>query len=205
MVVHHDEADGLCSGALTKVSLEKLGLPTRLICVDKLYPEIARDVEGGPRRVVVYADIGSGHVEWLSRFNRSKNLILALDHHDTTEVNDPSVHNLNPELNGFSGERDACSATVAYLFAKTVDPSFINLAHLAIIGSNEIPGEIQGLNRIALEDGEKNGIVRRTRTGGLRLESSGKSLSPRRASTMLNSGVRRILSKRARDRCQGMH
>ncbi len=186
IVIHHDEADGLCSGALTKVSLEKLGLPTRLICVDKLYPEIVRDVEGGPQRVVVYADIGSGHVEWLSRFNRSNNLILALDHHDTTEVNDPSVHNLNPELNGFSGERDACSAMVAYLFAKTVEPSFINLAHLAIIGSNEIPGEIQGLNRIALEDGEQNGIVRRTQKGGLRLESSGKSLSPSRASTMLN-------------------
>ena len=186
IIIHHDEADGLCYAALTKVSLEKLSLQTRLICVDKLYPEIVRDVEGGPRRVVVYADIGSGHVEWLSMFNRSNNLILALDHHDTTEVNDPSVHNLNPELNGFSGEREACSATVAYLFAKAVDPSFINLAHLAIIGSNEIPGEIQGLNRIALEDGEKNGIVRRTQKGGLRLESSGKSLSPSRASTMLN-------------------
>jgi len=186
IVIHHDEADGLCSAALTKVSLEKLSLQTRLICVDKLYPEIVRDVEGGPRRVVVYADIGSGHVEWLSRFNRSNNLILALDHHDTTEVNDPSVHNLNPELNGFSGEREACSATVAYLFAKAVDPLLINLAHLAIIGSNEIPGEIQGLNRIALEDGEQNGIVRRTQKGGLRLESSGKSLSPSRASTMLN-------------------
>ncbi len=82
--------------------------------------------------MVVYADIGSGHVEWLSRFNRSKNLIFALDHHDTTEVNDPSVHNLNPEL------------------------------------------------------GEKNGIVRWTQKGGLRLELPGRSLSPGRASTMLN-------------------
>jgi single-stranded-DNA-specific exonuclease len=186
LVLHHDEADGLCSAALTKISLEKSGLRTRLICLDKLYPEIVKDAEAGSRQVIAYSDIGSGHVEWLSKWNRSNNMILALDHHDTLDVKDSSVHNLNPELDGFSGERDACSATIAYLFAKTVDPSSTYLAHLAIIGSNEIPGEIQGLNRIALRDGEENRLVHRTQKGSLKLELSGRSLSPGKASTMLN-------------------
>lgn len=140
MVIHHDEADGLCSGALTKVALERLGLETRLICVDKLYPEVVQNVESGIQRVVAYSDIGSGHVDWLSKWNMTKNLVLALDHHDTRDLRDPNLFNVNPELDGFSGERDASSSTIAFLFIKNIDPSSDKLAPLAIIGSAEIPG-----------------------------------------------------------------
>lgn len=186
LVIHHDEADGLCSGALTKISLNKLNLETRLICLDKLYPEVVKDVESGPRKVVAFADIGSGHIEWLEQWNKSDSLILTLDHHDTTEARDPSVHNINPELFGFSGESDSSSSTIAYLFAKTVDPSLTKLAPLAIIGSTEIPGEVRGLNAIPVQDGEKTGQVKKTQKGGLKLGFSEISLSPSRASTVLN-------------------
>src|SRR5438876_3382781 len=155
VILHHDEADGLCSAALTKIALEKLGVETRLICLDKLYPEVVRDVEGGSRRLVVFSDLGSGHVQLLESQNRSRSILIILDHHDTSESRDPLVHNLNPELNGFSGEKDASSSTVAYLFAKTVDLSLVTFAPLAIIGSIEIPGEAQGLNNIPIGDAEK--------------------------------------------------
>lgn len=185
LVLHHDEADGLCSGALTKIALEKLGLKTRLICLDKLYPEVVKDIESGPRRVVAYSDIGSGHIEWLSKWNKSNSLILTLDHHDTKEIADPNVHNLNPELDGFSGEKEACSSTVAYMFAKTVEPSATGSAPLAIVGSTEIPGEPQGLNTIPLVDGMASGKVRQAGKG-LKLDLGPASLSPSRASTILN-------------------
>ena len=186
LIIHHDEADGLCSGALTKVALERLGLETHLICLDKLYPEVVRNVESGPRRVIAYSDIGSGHVSWLSKWNKTNNVILALDHHDTEDLGDPEVFNVNPELDGFSGESDACSSTVAFLFALTVDPSSDKLAPLAIVGSTEIPGEIRGLNKIALKVGEKSGAVLRTAKGGLKLDLTRTRLSPKRASTVLN-------------------
>ncbi|HEX4922015.1 MAG TPA: hypothetical protein VFV92_14900, partial [Candidatus Bathyarchaeia archaeon] len=186
LVIHHDEADGLCSGALTKIAFEKLGLEVRLVCLDKLYPEIVRDVESGPRQVIAYSDIGSGHVEWLADWNKSKNLILTLDHHDTRESSDPVVHNLNPELDGYSGEKDVCSSTIAYLFAKTVDASLSSSAPLAVIGSEEIPGQAQGLNLIPLQDGEENQTVVKTPRGGLKLQVGAESVSPTRASTVLN-------------------
>jgi len=186
IVIHHDEADGLCSGALTKIALEKMGLKTRLICLDKLYPEIVKDIESGPRQVIAYSDIGSGHIDWLTQWNKSKNLILTLDHHDTRESEDSLVHNLNPELNGYSGEKDACSATIAYLFAKTVDSSLSSFAPLAIIGSDEIPGEAQGLNLVPLRDGETNQTVVRTPRGGLKLQIGTELISTNRASTLLN-------------------
>ena len=185
LVIHHDEADGLCSGALTKSALETLGLQTRLICLDKLYPEVVKEIQSGPRQVIAYSDIGSGHVEWLSRWNKTKNLIMTLDHHDTTDTGDPLVHNLNPELDGFSGEKEACSSTVAYLFAKTISSTSTSLAPLAIIGSTEIPGEPQSLDTIPITDGEASGKVRRVGRG-LKLDLNPASLSPSRASTILN-------------------
>ncbi len=186
MVLHHDEADGLSSGALTKLALEKLGLDTGLICIDKLYPEVVEDVEGGIQSVVAYSDIGSAHMDWLIDRNRSRSIILTLDHHDTSKREDPYVHNLNPELDGFSGEKDASSATVAYLFAKTVDPSLTEFSHLALIGSTEISGEAHGLNSIPVEDAQSSKLISRTRKGALKIEKAGVSLSPGRASTILN-------------------
>ena len=186
LVVHHDEADGLCSGALTKKALERMGLRTRLVCLDKLYPEVVKDLESGPRQIIAYSDIGSGHVEWLTSGNQSKNPILILDHHDTEETEDPLVYNLNPELYTYSGEKDACSSTIAYLFAKVVNPSLASFAPLAIIGSDEIPGEATGLNLIPVEDGEKNQRAVRTSKGGLKLQIGERSISPSRASSSLN-------------------
>src|SRR5438876_11758902 len=67
VILHHDEADGLCSAALTKIAIERLGVETRPICLDKLYPEVVKDIEGGSRRLVVFSDLGSGHVQSLER------------------------------------------------------------------------------------------------------------------------------------------
>jgi len=186
LILHHDEADGLCSAALTKLAIEKLGIETRLICLDKLYPEVVKDFEGGSRRLVVFSDLGSGHVQLLESQNRSKNILVILDHHDTSESKDPLVYNLNPELYGFSGEKDASSSTVAYLFAKTVDSSLATFAPLAIIGSTEIPGESQGLNKIPIQDAEKTGGVKRTPSGGVKFDGTVPWLSPSRASSILN-------------------
>ena len=186
VILHHDEADGLCSAALTKLAIEKLGIVTRLVCLDKLYSEVVKDVEEGSRCLVVFSDLGSGHVRLLESQNRSRSVLVILDHHDTSESKDPLVHNLNPELNGFSGEEDASSSTVAYLFAKTVDPSLVTFAPLAIVGSTEIPGEAQGLNKIPIGDAERTGAVKRTPRGGIKFEGPVPWLSPSRASSVLN-------------------
>jgi len=186
VVLHHDEADGLTSATLTKLGLSTLGLETRLICLDKLYPEVVKDIESGPPRVIAYVDLGSGHIDWLIEENSSKGLILVLDHHDTVSTQDPSLYNLNPELYGFSGEKDASSATVAYMFCKTVDPELSNYAHLATIGSLEVPGETQGLNLITMKDAKDLGLVRDSGKGDIKIQAKGMNLTRTRASSILN-------------------
>jgi len=186
IVLHHDEADGLTSATLTKLALSRLGLETRLICLDKLYPEVVKDIESGPPRVIAYVDLGSGHIDWLIKANATQSLILVLDHHDTSSTQDPMLHNLNPELYGFSGEKDASSATAAYLFCKTVDPELSSYAHLATIGSRELPGETQGLNLIAVKDAKDRGLLRDSGKGDLKIDAKGMSLTRTRASSLLN-------------------
>ena len=186
VVLHHDEADGLTSAALTKLALSSLGLETRLICLDKLYPELVEDIETGRPRVVAYVDLGSGHIDWLIKANSARNLILVLDHHDTSTIQDPLLHNLNPELYGFSGEKDASSSTVAYLFGKAVNSRLSSYSHLATIGSLELPGETQGLNLIAMKDARDEGLVRDSGKGDLKIEAKGMNFTRTRASSLLN-------------------
>ena len=166
--------------------MEKAGLKTELICLDKLYPEVVEDVESRPGLVIAYVDLGSGHVDLISKHNKAKNLIIVLDHHDTVESTDPLVLNLNPELDAFSGETESSSATVAYMFAKTLDPALSHYAHLGLIGSEELPGEIQGLNAKVAEDAVESGVVQRTAKGDFKIVSKGVSLTRSRASTILN-------------------
>jgi RecJ-like exonuclease len=96
------------------------------------------------------------------------------------------LYNLNPELYGFSGEKDASSATVAYLFCKTVDPELSSYAHLATIGSLELPGETQGLDLIAMKDAKDLGLVRDSGKGDLKIQTKGMNLTRTRASSLLN-------------------
>ena len=185
LVLHHDEADGLASAALAKLAVEHLGLKTRLICIDKLYPEVVAGVEQEPARVIVYSDIGSSHIDWLIKHNAGKNLIITLDHHDTIESTDPSVLNLNPELDNFSGEKEASSATVAYLFGKTVDPELRRFGHLALVGSMEVPGEPRGLNEIIAKEAEEEKLARRSGRD-FSITVAGASLARSRIVTVLN-------------------
>ena len=185
IIVHHDEADGLTSAALTKLALESLGLDTRLVCLDKLYPEVVTHIESEERKVIACSDIGSGHIDWLSTNNRSRNIIVVLDHHDTVESTDPSIMNLNPELDGFSGEKEASSSTVAYLFARTVDDGLRRFGHLGLVGMMEIPGEAQGLNQLIVKDAEHESLVRRSGRDFM-IEAEGMRMARARAATLLN-------------------
>jgi hypothetical protein len=158
VLIHHDEADGVCSAALAKAALEKMGYGIRTVCLDKLFPEVLEKVLS-QNRVVVFTDIGSAHVKRIESLISREGLAVIIDHHDTEPASRENVFNINPELYGYEGEKDASASTVAYFFAKSVDGELSRLAHLAVIGSLEVPGEPSGLNRLALNDALDKGVV----------------------------------------------
>jgi RecJ-like exonuclease len=159
-LIYHDDADALCSCAITKTALEREGYKVKAFCLEKVYPEVIEGVHKGKDGVIFYADIGSAHADYISEVNGSRNLVIILDHHDPMPAKDPRVFDLNLEHYGFQGETDFSGATCNYLFAKALNQRNIDLSYLALVGSKEIPGEYVSLNKIVFEEALKNGIAK---------------------------------------------
>jgi single-stranded-DNA-specific exonuclease len=160
VLVYHDDADGLCSCAITKASLEREGYRIRAFCLEKVYPEVVEDVHKGKEKVIFYSDIGSAHADFISEVNGSRNLTIILDHHDPMLARDPRVYDLNLEHYGFQGETDFSGATCNYLFAEALNERNVDLSYLALVGSKEIPGDYTGLNKVVFEKAQKIGTAK---------------------------------------------
>ncbi|MGQ9507390.1 MAG: DHH family phosphoesterase [Candidatus Bathycorpusculaceae bacterium] len=159
IIIHHDDADGLCSAAITKRALEREGIKPKTFCLEKVYTEVIEDLHSKSGQTIFYVDIGSSHADIISEYNKGKNLTIILDHHDPKPAKDPQVFDLNLENYGFRGETDFSGATCCYLFAKMLNTANTDLGYLALVGSCEIPEGFMGINKLVLEEANKNGIV----------------------------------------------
>ena len=103
-VFHHNDSDGLSSGAILTRALERQGLKVRRFCLEKPYPAVLKKVyeqEGG---LLIFADFAGRIAPMLSELNRGRNLTLILDHHVAEASTDPRVLNLDPDwFEGGSG------------------------------------------------------------------------------------------------------
>jgi hypothetical protein len=159
-LVHHDDADGLCSGAIMKAALEREGFGVKAFCLEKIYPEVVEDVHEGSGATIFYSDIGSAHADFISKVNSGRNLTVILDHHDPMMASDRMVFDMNLEHFGFQGETDFSGATCNYLFARILNSRNVDLSYLALVGSREIPGDYVGLNKAVLEEADRYGVVK---------------------------------------------
>lgn len=158
-LIHHDDADGLASGALTKACLEREGFEVKTLCLEKVYPEVVESLHERENALIFYTDIGSSHADFISMCNRSRNLVTILDHHDPRLATDQLVYDLNLEHFGFRGESDFSGATCCYLFARELSDHNVDLSYIALIGSCELPEGFVGLNKLVLDEALKVGVV----------------------------------------------
>jgi len=165
MIVHHDDADGLCSAAITKRALEREGIKVKTFCLEKVYTEVIEDIHSTAGQTIFYVDIGSSHADIISDYNKGRNLTIILDHHDPKPSKDPKVLDLNLEHHGFKGETDFSGATCCYLFAKALSEGNLDLSYLALVGSCEIPEGFLGINKTVLEEALKNGAIQQKGKG----------------------------------------
>ncbi|MBS7643167.1 DHH family phosphoesterase [Candidatus Bathyarchaeota archaeon] len=159
-LVHHDDADGICSGAITKAALEREGYRIRTFCLEKVYPEVIQNLHSIKNEIIFYCDIGSSHAQFISESNSGRNLVIILDHHDPTPATDPKVHDLNLEHFNFRGETDFSGAACCYLFARAFNSQNRDLVYLALVGSCEIPQGFTGINKQILEEANQEKVVR---------------------------------------------
>lgn len=142
LIIHHDDADGITSGAIIYEALRREGFDSHLICIEKLMPQVIKYIhEKKNNSLIFYVDIGSPHADKISMYNKSRNLVIILDHHDPKPSTDEMVININPEFYGFSGEIDASGSIMTYLFAKSLNSNNIDLSRIALIGAQELPSQ----------------------------------------------------------------
>ena len=134
-IFHHNDSDGLSSGAILSRTFERAGFEIKRFCLEKPYPALLQKVYAQEGGLIVFADFAGRIAPILSDLNRGRNLTLILDHHVAEASTDPKVHNLDPCLYGLKGDRDISGSTTCYLFARTLDPANIDLAYLAAIGA----------------------------------------------------------------------
>ena len=165
-IVFHNDADGLCAGAIASLALKRAGVKYKPISIEKIHPAILRLVHSSGHKLYIYLDIGSGRADLVAEAaEESGSEAVILDHHDPRRVESSRVVSLNPELYGFSGESEVSGSTATYLSMREVS-KLKDAAWMAVVGSAEIPGPLQGLNRIPLEDAISVGDVEVRESGG---------------------------------------
>lgn len=163
-IFHHNDSDGLSSGAILKKAFERSGFMVDRFCLEKPYPALLQKVFKQKGGLIVFADFAGRIAPMLSDLNRGRNLTLILDHHVAEASTDPRVHNLDPDLFGLKGDRDISGSTTCFLFAKALDEANNDLAHVATIGAvgDEffVNGCLAGENRSVALEAQRQGKIR---------------------------------------------
>lgn len=134
-IYHHNDADGLCSGAILASAFQRKGYGVKRACLEKPYPAILEKIYRQQGEILIFADFAGRIAPLLSRLNQGRNLTIILDHHVAREATDQMVYNLDPDLFGLKGDRDISASTTCYIFARTMDEHNIDLAHIGALGA----------------------------------------------------------------------
>jgi single-stranded-DNA-specific exonuclease len=162
-IFHHNDADGLTSGAILTRAFERQGFKVLCFCLEKPYPAVLKEVYQQKGSILVFADFAGRIAPMISGLNKQRNLTLILDHHVAEAATDPKVHNLDPELFGLKGDRDISASTTCYLFARTLDPANRDMAHIAALGAVGdgffVDGRLVSQNREAAMEAVQQGMM----------------------------------------------
>lgn len=169
LVFHHNDSDGLTSGAILTKAFERQGYMVARYCLEKPYPAVLRKVFEKSGQMIVFADFAGRIAPLISDLNRGRNLVVILDHHVAEPSTDARVINLDPDLFGLKGDRDISASTTCYLFAVIMDEGNRDLAHIAAIGAVGdgffVDGKLVSENRLA--------ALEAVRQGKMKIEESG--------------------------------
>lgn len=162
-VFHHNDSDGLTSGAILTRAFERQGYVVQRFCLEKPYPAVLRKVYEQKGKILIFADFAGRIAPLLSELNKGRNLTLILDHHVAEASTDPRVHNLDPDLYGLKGDRDISGSTTCYLFALTMDSVNRDMAHIAAVGAVGdgffVDGQLVSKNREVALEAVKQGLI----------------------------------------------
>ncbi len=165
-IVHHNDTDGMASGAILQEALRREGYDPENIPIERVHPSFLPKIHNPERKLILYADLGSQAGSMISSKVLPGTGVIILDHHPPFQSSFPNLIQVNPESFGIDGDRQSSAASVAFFFARTLSEKNEDLAYLAVIGAigdNQME-EAEGadLNQMALEIALKRGAIQRS-------------------------------------------
>lgn len=156
-IVSHLDADGISACAILIHALDRENIRHTSSIVHQVDEPLLEKISRDSCSVVVFCDIGSGQLSLISARLKGKK-IFVFDHHNPERMAAENITHLNPHIFGIDGSKEISGAGVVYFFARALNDSNRDLAHIAIIGAIGDIQENKGflkLNEEILEDAKK--------------------------------------------------
>ncbi|MBB6479790.1 DHH family phosphoesterase [Spirochaeta isovalerica] len=172
LLFHHNDTDGLSSGAVLMEAFNRCGYEVTRYSLEKPYPQVLEKVFKTEGHIIVFADFAGKIAPEISRINKGRNLVIILDHHPAEYIEDDTVFNLDGELHGLKGDRDISASATAFLFSSLLlesrglsPDSLVHLGVLGAIGDGFfVNGALSGINSDLFKRAEKAGTMRSEKT-----------------------------------------
>lgn len=165
---HHNDTDGLSSGAILLTAFTEAGYKVSRFSLEKPYPKVLEKIFSDSGKIIIFADFAGKIAPMIAKYNKGKNLVLIIDHHPAEKSEDLSVINLDGDLYGLKGDRDISASATCFLFAEvllnSIGKSADYLSHLGVLGAIGdgflVDGALSGVNREVLKIAENQKLMR---------------------------------------------
>lgn len=129
-VISHIDADGISSESILSQALIRAGIAVRSVFIRQLDPLTLHEIPDD-KSLKIFSDFGSGQQSLLKEKGLHSDDVVIIDHHvsQPAEAGFLEVNCLN------HGYEKLSAAGVAYLVAREMDESNVDLAKLAIVGN----------------------------------------------------------------------
>lgn len=157
-VFSHYDADGVSAAAIVSKALLRADKEFRVTLFSTLNDPNMDTIRKCGAECIIITDLGASYIDQLDAMDTD---IVVLDHH--TIISDAQrICYANPHLYGIDGMTSGCGATMALLFAVTLDDSnwdLVQIAFAGIAGDRQHINGLTGLNTYLLEEGVRRGYI----------------------------------------------
>ena len=157
-VYSHYDADGVSAASIIAQTLLREGKEFRITLFTTLNDYNMDIIRSTKADCIIITDLGASYIEQLDTM---KSDIVVLDHH-TIIAEAKRVCYANPHLYGIDGMTSGCGATMALLFAVTMEESnwdLVQVAFAGIAGDRQHINGLSGLNTYLLSEGKRRGYI----------------------------------------------
>jgi single-stranded DNA-specific DHH superfamily exonuclease len=164
-IVHHNDADGLTSGAILSRFCECINKEPELICIEKVHPRIIERIhEGKEDEIIFYTDLAGLAAKMIDKIDANRNKVIIIDHHPAKAIDSENVIVFDSEIVGISGDLFTSASTLNYIISTSITKDMRKYAYLAVVGAvgdyHDRSGGVLGLDRFAVDEAVHLGQVK---------------------------------------------